>query len=129
MQRNKLMSTQHHQDFTHLWATDLIDAPDLVEAPDFELGTHSGRAVADERGNMIWEWQTAPGVYTREVTAQQLQNLSANELQLLDTPVSGALVQWSRKRVMPAAVSKPKPVLRTEHSAFDFFLKKLGLPA
>ena len=103
---------------------------DMIDAPDFAYGTHSGRAVSDERGNMIWEWQTAPGVYTREVTPQDLHRLSAIELELLDAPDFSAPVLWSRKRMIPANQQRsPHSAPDDKGGAFDFFLKKLGLPA
>ncbi|MGD9842519.1 MAG: hypothetical protein AB7F79_06815 [Steroidobacteraceae bacterium] len=97
---------------------------DLIDAPDFEYGTQSGRAVSDERGNMIWEWQTAPGVYTREITQQQLSNLSTVELELQDVQPVGETVRWSRGYEQ----RHRNKVDRTDSRAgFDFFLSKLGL--
>lgn len=46
----------------------------------------SGRIAWDERGNGIWEWQTAPGIYSREISAQQLLSLQAVDLELVDAP-------------------------------------------
>jgi hypothetical protein len=99
---------------------------DTIEAPEFPLGTQSGRAVSDERGNMIWEWQTAPGVYTREVTPQELHKLSAIDLELVDHPDLEEPVHWSRKRIVPRTNTRTR---NEKNGAFDFFLKKLGLPA
>jgi hypothetical protein len=103
-------------------------AQDLIDAPEFEYGIQSGRAVADDRGNMIWEWQTAPGVYTREVTPQQLFKLSAIELELLDTQQSGEPVQWSRARITNQR-RKSDYAKHNQGSTFDFFLRKMGLSA
>lgn len=66
---------------------DMIDASELVDNPE----QRSGRAVQDERGNSIWEWQTQPGVYTRDISDHQLQQLEARHLTLVDngSPSSG----------------------------------------
>ncbi|MFT3906148.1 MAG: hypothetical protein QM718_07595 [Steroidobacteraceae bacterium] len=63
---------------THLEPTDVLEAPDLFTA------TGTGRAIVDERGNSVWEWQTAPGVYSREISPQQFQALQAVDLKILD---------------------------------------------
>jgi hypothetical protein len=59
---------------------DVIDASELLDDPE----QRSGRAVWDERGNSIWEWQTQPGVYTRDISDHQLQQLEASHLTLVD---------------------------------------------
>jgi hypothetical protein len=112
---------------------------DLIEAPDLHTATGSGRPTWDERGNSIWEWQTAPGVYSREISPQQLRALESNELHLIDgvqhfrqEPL------WSRSAhsrinarsthvhelVMPMRANRP-----AKSSGFDNFLKLMGLPA
>ncbi|HVY22698.1 MAG TPA: hypothetical protein VG962_05025 [Steroidobacteraceae bacterium] len=45
----------------------------------------SGRVAFDSRGNPVWEWQTAPGVYETDVTTQRLKKLEAPELSLAAT--------------------------------------------
>ena len=116
-----------------------IDAQttDLIEAPDLHTATGSGRATWDERGNSIWEWQTAPGVYSREISAQQLQALAANNLHLMDGVEHTEATLWSRNArrtqnvrtrqatelVMPSRAHRPA------QSGFDMFLKRMGLPA
>ena len=67
-------------------ARDVIDASGLFRKPVFT----SGRASWDDRGNSIWEWQTQPGVFTREATAHELQALEATHLSLVETPKSAA---------------------------------------
>jgi|GEM_PF-1901163 len=112
-------------------------APDLIEAPDLAFTTGSGRATWDERGNSIWEWQTAPGVFSREISAQQLQALEANDLHLLDGVPHSQETLWSRNArhinarlaqvhevIMPMRASRP-----TKASGFENFLKRMGLPA
>jgi len=86
--------------------TDVIDAPELHEH------TRSGRATFDDRGNTIWEWQTEPGIYSREVTAHQLQSLQANELTLVDQwpAYPSTYAHWKRQYQHNA-----KPARRREH--------------
>lgn len=112
---------------------------DLIDASELGLPSSSGRATWDERGNSIWEWQTAPGVYSREISSQQLQALEASELQLLDGAQSSCReTLWSRNaqgklsvRTMYATelVMPSRAARQTKSSAFDSFLKRLGLPA
>lgn len=126
------MKTASH---TAVSIEDVIDAPELTET------TRSGRATWDERGNTIWEWQTAPGIYSREVSAQQLQTLQANELKLVDqTPgVTATYSHWKRQyqdrftRVPVKETELVMPSKRKEQIAkssfIDGVLKHLGLPA
>jgi hypothetical protein len=61
--------------------SDVIDAAGLIEA-----NHKSGRVVWDERGNSTWEWQTRPGVFTRDIDPEQLRKLEASQLRLVDSP-------------------------------------------
>ena len=45
----------------------------------------SGRVAFDSKGNPVWEWQTAPGVFEQDVTTQRLKKLEAPELSLAST--------------------------------------------
>lgn len=45
----------------------------------------SGRVAFDARGNPVWEWKTATGMFDRNVSTQRLKKLEAKELSLLDT--------------------------------------------
>jgi hypothetical protein len=63
------------------YTPDLIDATDLL-APELR----SGRATWDDRGNSIWEWQTQPGVFSRDVSDEQLERLQAPQLRIVETP-------------------------------------------
>lgn len=74
--------------------TNFVDT-DVIEAPaDLAKGNgKSGRAVWDERGNSIWEWQTQPGVYSRNVSAEQLETLQARQLRI-DEVSSGLQGIW-----------------------------------
>ena len=44
----------------------------------------SGRAVFGADGRSSWEWQTSTGVFTRDITDEQLSALQAPQLQLVD---------------------------------------------
>jgi hypothetical protein len=112
---------------------------DLIEAPDLAVATGSGRATWDEKGNSIWEWQTSPGVYSRDISSQQMQALQSSELSLLDgTTHTEELGLWSRNATSPLsqrirqATELVMPI-RNERPAkggsFEYFLKRIGLPA
>jgi hypothetical protein len=73
---------------------DVIDGGELLDNPE----TRSGRAAWDERGNSIWEWQTQPGVYTRDISDHQLQQLEASHLTLADNGASSSPTKEYRLR-------------------------------
>jgi hypothetical protein len=81
-------------------AKDVIDASGLFRAPVFG----SGRAAWDDRGNSIWEWQTRPGVFTRDVSEHELRALEATDLSLVEAPASvaahhgGNVLHWRKSR-------------------------------
>ncbi len=108
---------------------------DLIEAPDLHTATGSGRAVLDERGNSIWEWQTAPGVYSRDISVQQLQELEASNLHLQDGIEHNAehndeQTLWSRNaRRAQNARAMRGTAHQARASGFDMFLKRIGLAA
>lgn len=63
----------------------------------------SGRVCFDNDGRSIWEWQTATGVFTRNVTADEMMRLADVELQIVETPqyeaaCSGGLTLPSARR-------------------------------
>ncbi|MGE0113339.1 MAG: hypothetical protein AB7T07_00420 [Steroidobacteraceae bacterium] len=119
--------------------TEHVHTIDLIDAPDLALDTSSGRVSWDERGNSIWEWQTAPGVYSRDISSQQLQALEARNLCLLDgSHAHTAEIAWSRnangrlsaRAVQANEVVMPMRGIRPNKSgSFDYFLRRLGLPA
>ena len=47
----------------------------------------NGRATWDDRGNSTWEWQTQPGIFTRDVDTQQIRALG-DHLKLEEAPRS-----------------------------------------
>jgi len=46
----------------------------------------SGRVAFDTDGRGVWEWQIDTGVFTRTVTEDQLMDLAATNLQIMETP-------------------------------------------
>ena len=81
-------------------AMDVIDASGLFRAPVLR----SGRATWDDRGNSIWEWQTQPGVFTRDVSEHDLKALEDTNLRLVELPAAGAdspsdnVLHWRQSR-------------------------------
>lgn len=53
-----------------------------------ETGAHrtrkSGRAVFSDDGRSIWEWQTSTGVFSQNITDEQLGRLEAPHLELVE---------------------------------------------
>lgn len=55
----------------------------------------SGRAARDERGDSVWEWQVATGVFERDVTDEQLRRLEAPDLQIVESfPAAQESGRW-----------------------------------
>jgi len=112
---------------------------DIIEAPELSTQALSGRATWDDRGNSVWEWQTAPGVYSREISSQQLQALEAADLHLEDALPKEIVAYSSWKRGyanvftrMPSQSSElvmPNRRKEAKTGTFDRFLKRIGLPA
>ena len=95
----------------------------------------SGRAVFDQSGT-VWEWQTATGVFERQVSEEQLARLEAADLQLVEqpTPNTGRAIycseQVGRSARKQASTARPAPVRVapvTPVSAFRQFLRRLVL--
>lgn len=65
------------------------------------LARKSGRAVCSDRGDAVWEWQVATGVFERDVTDEQLRRLEAPDLQIVEfTPTdTGQQAVWNRDTV------------------------------
>ena len=61
---------------------DVIDAPDLMKPT-----VRSGRVAWDERGHAVLDWQTEPGVYSRDVNIHELNVPAKSELCLAEAPV------------------------------------------
>ena len=74
------------------------DHNDIIEGPPMTPDHSSGRAARDDRGNSVWEWQTAPGVYTRDVDTQRVKALQLADFELLESPsqVHESTAPWTR---------------------------------
>jgi hypothetical protein len=79
----------------------------------------SGRAVFDE-GRTVWEWQTATGVFQRQVSDEQLARLENAGLQLVEQAsdtgraIYNADQTGSQKAYgKQVFVGRPTPVVRT----------------
>ncbi len=92
----------------------------------------SGRAVFDE-GRTVWEWQTATGVFERQVTEEQLARLENAGLRLVEqSSDTGRAIYGetgkqaaynTRKQVF---VGRPAPVARaTQTGTFRQFWRRL----
>jgi len=62
---------------------------DFIDAPTMARDESSGRVAWDDRGNSVWEWQTAPGVYSRHADTQRVKALQIADLELLDIQARG----------------------------------------
>jgi hypothetical protein len=69
----------------------------------------SGRTVFDESGHGVWEWQTATGVFQKDVTDQQLQRLEAPNLALVEQVPSEEHV-WAERTGGYGRTSNRTPV-------------------
>jgi hypothetical protein len=91
----------------NLNTSDVIDASELVVQD-----AKSGRAVWDDRGNSIWEWQTEPGVFTRDISIEQLKRLEASHLRLVDSSSqrhADALHTFTGRRSMQSGWQAARP--------------------
>ncbi len=108
---------------------------DVIEAPDLVLRTASGRATWDERGNASWEWQTQPGVFTRDISSHELSRLEATQLRVLDASpkknFDGLWIHESDRRE-PRYQAAPSQAAREragKRSGFESFIRRLGFSA
>lgn len=68
----------------------------------------SGRTTFDDSGRGIWEWQTATGVFERNITDQQLAELENSQLMLLEAdkaqkePDAVSYYEWQATSKKPA---------------------------
>jgi len=74
----------------------------------------SGRAAFDQDGRGIWEWQTATGVFERDVTLEQLASLEDSGLAIVEDDRAGRTFD-ARATAAPKQASRatasPKPSL------------------
>lgn len=80
----------------------------------------SGRAVFDNQGRASWEWQTATGVYETNVSHEQLQNLGAAGLALVESEPAAA-----HGRVW-ASASRPRGLPERNPTVFKRLLRRLS---
>lgn len=80
--------------------------PSNAEAPN-NTDRKSGRVAFDKDGRSVWEWQTATGVFTRNVTEDQLSMLSTVELEIdeVSREAEKAKVFTGTRRPMPTKVA------------------------
>lgn len=75
----------------------------------------SGRAAIDERGDAVWEWQVATGVFQRDVTEEQIRRLEAPDLRIVETPQTEDAGRWIRDSlssgIHAAHRSRPRQVV------------------
>ncbi|MFL6549620.1 MAG: hypothetical protein ACJ8OJ_13060 [Povalibacter sp.] len=69
--------------------------PDHLSGVQFVQDSRkSGRAVESDRGHTVWEWQTATGVFQRDVTDDQLRRLEAPHLKIVEFAPSETQHVW-----------------------------------
>lgn len=72
----------------------------------------SGRTTFDNSGRGIWEWQTATGVFERNITDQQLAELENSRLTLIDSvepkeeTAAVSYYEWQEKSNKPAKLNR-----------------------
>lgn len=102
------------------------DKPPTADKADFPR-RKSGRATFDSDGRSIWEWQTATGVFERNVTSEQLAKLEDSNLALLEDDASAGTttiygnVAPAKMSARSAPVAKPAP-----STVLSRLLKKIG---
>jgi len=84
---------------------------DFIDTIVIGCDRSSGRVTWDERGNSVWEWQTAPGVYTRDADTQRVKALQIADLELLEAnaPSGERAFSVSRARNESSLVSTNFP--------------------
>lgn len=102
---------------------------DLIDASDLATVARSGRVTWDERGNSVWEWQTAPGVFTRDISSQQLEALEATSLQIVDMEQVGVRPLSGRLHIGYSNSAARRRAKLDGKSVFEKLLMRLGLPA
>ena len=90
----------------------------------------SGRAVFDEQGRTVWEWQTATGVFERHVSDEQLSRLEASDLRLVEQSPpakdTGNAIYGSRPITRSDPIARARtPAPRSNVGAFRQFWRRL----
>jgi hypothetical protein len=89
----------------------------------------SGRAVFDQ-GHTVWEWQTATGVFARDVSEEQMSRLEASDLCLVEQSPppkdAGQAIYGSRPVSRTDAIARNRtPAPRANGGAFRQFWRRL----
>ena len=80
----------------------------------------SGRAKFDKSGRGRWEWETSTGVFETHITDEQLADLEASQLTILDAPKpQNPVSYWEWRENSPTG---PQPLV-TKHP--DGAIKRL----
>src|SRR5262245_9080606 len=71
----------------------------------------SGRTVFGDDGRGVWEWQTSTGVFSQDITDEQLGRLEAQNLEVMDSHEAQTRNEWTQTsdRIRAAA----RPIVRT----------------
>ena len=105
-------------------ASDMSKIAEHQKATAAEAGTagtrKSGRAVFSDDGRSVWEWQTSTGVFSQNISDEQLGLLEAPHLELVDSGDSaGKKDEWTqtsdrlrRTAVTVATMPKRAPVVQ-----------------
>jgi hypothetical protein len=102
--------------------------PPVPEKSDFPR-RKSGRASFDADGRGIWEWQTATGVFERNVTEEQVAKLEDTTLSIVeDAQSTGTHIYAPATHATPVKSAPRKaPVKSTEPSTvLSRLLKRFG---
>jgi len=102
--------------------TDKPPAPEKAEFPRRK----SGRASFDADGRSIWEWQTATGVFERNVTEAQVAKLEDTTLSIVEeSKPQGTSIYGSTTPMRAATRSAPaKPA--PSSTVLSRLLKRFG---
>ena len=102
------------------------DKPPTAGQADFPR-RKSGRATFDADGRSIWEWQTATGVFERDVTSEQLAKLEDSNLALIeDDPANGTTTVYGNVAPAKARTRSAAPVKPVTSTVLSRLLKKIG---
>jgi hypothetical protein len=87
----------------------------------------SGRAVFEQDGRSIWEWQTATGVFERNASAEQVAQLEDANLSIAeDAEPSGTSIYNSATVTKLNAPRVARPAKPTTPTVLSRLLKRFG---
>jgi hypothetical protein len=89
-------------------------------------GRNSGRVTFDKSGRSVRQWQSSTGVFETHISEEQLAELEAAQLTILDAPKAQSAVsywEWQeRSRSSPSAVQT-----KNAEGAIKRLVKRLGI--